>query len=217
VTLALLVGVALAVSPARATLVAPASKAIEVRNNGDAAAVVDVERAAQSWLQVRPEGFVLRAGAHAVLTVRAASPAHARPGDHELVLFLRARPVGSSRIAVRMRLGVRLRVRMPGRLVHGVALRDLRVRRGAHRRTLFLEVANVGNVTEHLEGAAVTLVRGGSVVSRLRWRHARELVPGARAVLALRYAGRVRGRVTAIAAARVAGSVTVQRRFRLRL
>ena len=215
-TLAVLVGMALAVSPARATLAAPSSRAIEVRNDGAEAAAVDVERTPR-WLRIRPEGFVLRAGAHAVVTVRALSPAHARAGDHELVLFLRARPLGSTRIAVRMRLGVRLRVRMPGRLVHRFALRGLSVRRQPHRRVLLLGVANEGNVTEQLLGAAVMLVRRGSVVSRLRWRHARELVPGARALLAFHYRGRVRGLVTAIAAAHAAGAVTVQRRFHLRL
>src|SRR4051794_28205566 len=136
---------ALAVSPARATLVAPAARSIEVRNTGRETAVVDVTPNVTSWLRVSPARLVLRTRAHASLTVRARVAAHTRPGDHDLVLLLTARPVGSSPVGVRMRLGVRLRVRMPGGLVHGVALRSLHVRRHAGGRVLTLAVANTGN------------------------------------------------------------------------
>lgn len=216
-TLGLLLGMALAVSPARATLVAPAARSIEVRNAGRETAVVEVTRGVTPWLRVTPARLLLRTRAHASLTVRARANGHTRPGDHDLVLLLTARPVGSSRIAVRMRLGVRLHVRMPGRLVHGVALRRLRVRRHAGKRVLMLTVANTGNVNEQLRDATVTLVRSGRVVSTLRARGAREITPGSRLVLAFPFAGRVHGLVTADVAARFASVPTAQRRYRLRL
>jgi hypothetical protein len=208
---------ALAVSPARATLVAPAARSIEVRNTGRETAVVEVAPDVRPWLRVTPARLVLRTRSQALLTVRARAAAHSRPGDHDVVLLLTARPVGSSRIAVRMRLGIRLRVRMPGRLVHGVALRRLRVRRHAGERVLLLAVANTGNVSEQLRGATVTLVRSGRIVSTLRARGAREIPAGSRLVLAFPFAGRVHGLVTADVAARFAIVRTAQRRYRLRL
>jgi hypothetical protein len=215
VTIPFLLSVTLAVSPARATLQAPASRAVDVRNNGSATLVVDVAAPAAPWVHIHPARFVLRGGARGVLTVRAGLGG--RPGDHEVLVLLLARPDGAARIAVRMRVGVRLRVRMPGRLVRRVVVRGLRVRSG-HARRLLLTVANAGNVTEQLRRATVTLVRGGRTVSRLRARAAHELVPGARVVLALPYAGRAHGWLTALVSVRLAGaSLPVRRRYRLRL
>jgi hypothetical protein len=215
VTIPFLLSVALAVSPARATLLAPASRAIEVRNTGSATLVVDVATPAAPWLRIRPARIVLHGGARGVLTVRAGLGG--RPGDHQVVVLLLARPDGSARIALRMRVGVRLRVRMPGQLVRHVVLRNLRVRSGRVRR-LLLTVANAGNVIEHVRRATVTLGRGGRSLSRLRTRGTHELVPGARAVLVLPYAGRARGWVTAAVSLELdGGSLPVQRRYRLRL
>ena len=215
-TLGLVVGMALAVSPARATLVAPASKAIEVRNVGSGNAVVDVRSRAGSWLRIRPAHFALRAGARGVFTVRAGTGA--RPGDHELLVLLLARPAGSSRIPVRMRLGVRLRVRTPGRLVRHVVVRGLHLRGRAGARVLEITVANAGNVTERLRGATVTIARRGRNISRLRARAFRDVVPGARALIQLRYAGRARGWVTALVAIRLGEMAQpVRHRYRLRL
>ena len=212
-TLALLAGLALAVTPAHATLVAPASKTVDVRNTGNRSINVDVSGPAAGWLRIQPKRLVLRPGAHAVLTVRARADARARPGDHELLVLLLARPTEASRIAVRMRLGIRVRVRVRGRLVRRVVARGLRVRRDRDGRVLLVSLANTGNVTEQLRGlVAVELRRGGRVLSRLRYRGTRELFPGTRAVVALRYAGGARGPVTAIVRARA----TV-RRYRLRL
>jgi hypothetical protein len=59
---------------------------------------------------------------------------------------------------------------------------------------------------------AVALIRNGRVVSLLRPRRPRELWPHMRAVVALRYGGRVRGLV--IAVVKVRGR---ERRYRLRL
>lgn len=217
--------VALSVSPARMALVAPGSRTIELRNVGAGTVVVDVaaksvERpAATQWLSVRPARLVVRARSRAVLTLRARAHGRARPGDHQLLLLFVARPLERSRIGVRVRLGVGVRIRMPGRIVRRLAVRGLRVRRHGPARDVLVAVANRGNVTEQLGGrVTVTLVRSGRLVSRLRLRGLRELLPGARAVLRMRYAGRVRGLVTAVVKVRFGGRLRpVERRYRIRL
>jgi hypothetical protein len=215
VTIPFLLSVALAVSPARATLLAPASRAVEVRNTGSASLVVDVAAPSAPWLRIRPARLVLRGGTRGVLTVRAGLGG--RPGDHLVLVLLRARPDGAARIALRMRVGVRLRIRMPGQLVRHVVVRGLRVRKGRIR-WLLLTVANAGNVSEKLRRATVTLARRGRTLSRLRTRGPHELPPGARVVLVLPYAGRARGSITALVSLRLGGaSAAVQRRYRLRL
>jgi len=212
-TPALLAGLALAVTPAHATLLAPASARIDVRNTGSRSVSVDVKSPAAQWLRIRPERLALRTGGRGVLTVRARADARARPGDHELLVLLLARPTEASRIAVRMRLGIRVRVRVPGRLVRRVVIRGLRVRRERSGRILLVSLVNTGNVTEQLRRqVTVELMRSGRLVSRLRQRGTRELFPGARTVVALRYSGRARGAVTAIVRVRA-----VVRRYRLRL
>ncbi|HWJ32848.1 MAG TPA: hypothetical protein VNR59_10950, partial [Gaiellaceae bacterium] len=136
-----------------------------------------------------------------------------RPGDHELLVLLLARPPEASRIAVRMRVGVRIRVRLPGQLVRRVAVRGIRVRRTRAGRVLLVSLWNAGNVTEQLRGQVrVTLMRGRRMLSRLHYRRMREVSPGARAVVVLRYAGRAHGLVTAIVTVRGR-----ERRYRLRL
>jgi hypothetical protein len=218
--------VALSVSPARVAVVAPASRTIALRNVGTERVVVEVapkslERSAatRKWLQVRPSRLVLRASSQALVTVRARANDLAGPGDHQLRVLLVARPAGGSRVSVRIRLGVGVRVRVPGRIIRSVALRGVRVRRHGPTRDLLVSVANRGNVTERLDGRlTVTLARDGRVVSRLRLRGRRELYPGAHAAVPMRYLGRLRGPVTALVAVRVGGRLrVVERRYRIRL
>jgi hypothetical protein len=212
-SLALLATLALAVSPAHTTLVAPASRTIDVRNTGRGNVTVDVRFGAPRWLQIRPQRLALRAGSSGTLTVRARADARARPGDHELLVLLLARPPEASRIAVRMRIGVRVRVRLPGQLVRRVAVRGIRVRRTRAGHVLLVSLWNAGNVTEQLRGqVTVTLMRGRRLLSRLRYRRRREVFPGAQVVILLRYVGRAHGLVTAIVTVRGR-----ERRYRLRL
>jgi hypothetical protein len=211
--LAALTGIALAVGPARATLIAPAAKALDVSNTGTAGIVVGVEKAPPPWLQIRPRRLVLAPGSHRRLTIRARADARARPGDHELLLSLLARPLRRERITVRMRVAVRLRVRMPGRLERRIVVRGIHARKTGRGRRLLVALVNAGNVTEPLRGrVTVTLLRRGRLLSRLRYSGSRELFPGARAVVALPYRGRERGSVDA-----VVRTGTVERRYRLRL
>jgi hypothetical protein len=218
--LALAVGsaVTLSVSPARVALVAPASRTLELRNTGAERLMVDVTgksvdgRRSTGWLTLRPAHVALAAGASAKLMLRA-SASRSEPGDHDVLLLLAARPARAGGVAVQVRLGVRVRVRMPGRIVRHLALNGLRVRRHRDARELLVSLTNLGNVAEQLRGQlAVTLVRHGRVVSLLRPRRPRELSPRMRAVVALRYGGRVRGLVTAVV--KVRGK---ERRYRLRL
>jgi hypothetical protein len=212
--------VALTVSPARAILLAPASRTLELGNLGTERIAVDVAMRAlgprtgpSTWLTVAPRRLVIRGGARTVLTVRAGTGAS--PGDHNVLVLVTGRPVDGSRIAVRLRLGVRLRIRAPGRLVHSLSVTGLHARRVRGMRTLVVSVANRGNVTEQLRGRlTVTLVSRSRVVSRLRLGRSREVYPGGRASVALPYAGRARGVVTALVAIRGGPS---GRRYRLRL
>jgi hypothetical protein len=219
--------VAVSVSPARVALVAPASRTIELRNVGSERVVVDVASKAlkrpattNGWLRVRPARLVLRAHSRAVVTLRARANGLVRPGDHQLLLVLVARPVSRTRVPVRVRLGVRLRVRVLGRIVRQVAVGGVRVaRRHASTRDLLVSVANRGNVTEQLGGRlTVTLVRAGRLVSRLRLGGTHELFPGTHGVVRMRYAGRARGPVTARVRVQLTGvAVQVERSYRIRL
>jgi antitoxin (DNA-binding transcriptional repressor) of toxin-antitoxin stability system len=108
-----------------------------------------------------------------------------------------------------MRLGVVVLLRVPGKVVHRLALTVLR----AHRRILALGLANHGNVAETLlgPGVTVTLWRRGRLVARLH-PLSREVLPRTRAVLELRYRGRLRGPMVARAALGA-----LRRTFHLRL
>lgn len=212
--------VALTVSPARAVLLAPASRTLQLGNLGTERMAVDVawkslgpRTGPNRWLTIAPRHLVLRRGARTVLTVRAGPGA--RPGDHQVLVLLTGRPLDGSRVPVQLRLGVRLRIRAPGRLVRRLAVEALRTRRFRGKRTLIVSVANRGNVTEQLRGRlTVTLVRHSRVISRLRLRRPRQLFPGTRASIALPYAGHARGLLTAFVSIRGSPSV---RRYRLRL
>lgn len=219
------VPVALTVSPARAELLAPGSRTLQLSNRGSERLAVDVawrplglRIPPHGWLVVAPSRLVLSSGGRALLTVRAGSGAS--PGDHNLLVLLTGRPVdGGGRIAVRLRVGVRIRVRAPGRLVRKLALDGLRVRRFNAKRALVVAVANLGNVTEQLRGRlTVTLVDHNRVISQLRYGRARELYPDARAVVVLPYAGRAHGVMTAVVRIRLgARAHPLERRYRLLL
>jgi hypothetical protein len=222
--------VALSASPPRVVLAGASSEAIHVTNAGRSVAFVTVAPAGfaldlrgrprvvqvrgRPLLEVRPRRLELPPRQTAVLTVSAASLRTTPPGDHAALVLLTTRPLAGNGIAVRMRLGVVVIVRVPGVLVHRVDVRAVRVRR---RGVLYLSVANRGNASERIAPGRlrVTLVRRGRVLARLRT-VPRELLPGTRGVVELRYPGRIRGRV----AARVEltlGRRVVRRLFVLRL
>src|SRR5439155_21491342 len=184
--------VALSVSPARLTLAAPGSRTIKLRNDGAERVAVDATRrtldrqtAAKTWLQIVPAHLMLRSGESAILTLRARPPRRAEPGDHHALVLLTTRPVRGGRVNVQVRLGVRIRMVVPGRIVRRLTFGALRIHRRGDARLMAVSVANRGNVTIQLRGRVTALLlRRGQQEGRLSTRARRALLPGARAVLA---------------------------------
>jgi hypothetical protein len=167
-------------------------------------------RSAQAWLTFRPSVLSIAPGGRAMLEVAAHVPARAQPGDHHALVLLATKPSRVGGVGVRMRLGVRVAVRVPGKVVRRVIVRGLHVRRSGRLRNLDVALANDGDL---IETNAVTVVlsgRGG--IDRV---HAepRDMLPRSRAILTARYVGRLRGRVIA----RVEVDGATRRTFRLRL
>jgi len=218
--------VALSVSPARLALAAPGSKTIKLRNDGAERVAVDAtwrtldrQTAARTWVQIVPTHLLLRSGETAILTLRAGPPRRAEPGDHQLLVLLATRPLRGTRVTVQVRLGVRVRMVVPGRIVRHITLGGLSLHRRGNARLMVVSIANRGNVTVQLRGRVTALlVRRGHQLARLSPPARRALLPGARAVLALRYRGRARGPVTAIVRVRLGPGIRVaERRYRIRL
>ncbi len=228
----------LTATPAHVALVGSARESVRVTNPGTSAVVVDVGRAgfsldlrgrpkivpnggrrtASGWITVRPARFVLPAGASRHVTVISRLPRRTEPGDHDALVLLTTRPRQRAGVAFRMRIGIVVVVRAPGRIVRRLALGGLDVRRERGAQVLELRVANRGNVTESLDRADVrlTLRRGAAV--RLVRSDPRDLRPRTSGIVQLRYRGPLRGWVTATA--RVAaepGRPPAARRYRVRL
>jgi hypothetical protein len=192
--------VALSVSPPRIAVTAPASRTITLRNTGGDDLVVEVTRRAvgesaafKSWVHVLPARQTVRAGRSARFTLRVSRSARATPGDHAAVVFLTTRRPHADGIAVRLRVGVRVIVRMPGPLVHRVAVGRPRVRRGR----IVVWLANRGNViVPVMQDVRATLRRRRHLVARLRPRGPALLLPQGRAALVFPYARRLRGLFT---------------------
>jgi hypothetical protein len=224
--------VAISAAPARLSLTGSVETSITVRNFGSSRVVLDagpaglavdvrgrprlaahaLSRSAASWLAVVPGRLSIAAGGTAVVRVRTRVPPRAQPGDHTGVVVFATRAAQPARVGVRMRVGVRVTVRVPGAIVRRLAVRGLRVR--PHRRARVLDVTldNRGNVSETLArgGLRVVLLRRGRVLERLPCAR-RELLPGSRAVLSV--TSRSRGAVVARVEVRNAPART----FRLRL
>ncbi len=227
---------ALTASPAHVSLRGSSTATVRILNSGTERLVLDVRqagfaldlrgrprivprrgRSASAWLAVRPSTLALRGGDTATLTVSAKVPRRAEPGDHDALVLLTTRPRTRGALAVRMRLGVVVAVRVPGRVVHSVELQRLEVRRRAHEVELL--VVNHGNVTEELARklVSITLRRHGATLATL-WGEPRQLLPRTRGVVVFRYDRRIRGMVSAhVTVALSAGSYVLKRTLRLRL
>ena len=229
---------ALTATPAHVSLVGSGRASLRVTNPGRSPVVVDVGRAgfsldrrgrprvaprggvraAVSWLSIRPARFPLAAGASRSVTVSSRVPERAEPGDHDALVLLTTRPRRRAGVVVKMRIGVVVVVRAPGRVVRRLALRDLRVRRARGARILELGVSNRGNVTETLERGRVWIsLERGAGRTRLR-ADARDLRPRTSGVVQVVYRGRLKGWVTARAQiVAQPGRPGVMRTFRLEL
>jgi hypothetical protein len=232
--------VSLVASPARVNITGSGRATVDVTNSGSRRVELNVRRAgfaldlrgqprivrraggvraATSWLTVRPRRLAIPPGKKASLQISSRVPRRARPGDHNALVLLTTGPIRGARVAVRMRLGVVVVVRAPGRISRRLELVRLRVRRAGKSRRLELLVANRGNVTEALQGKRVVIVlrRGGDIVARLQ-PAARDLLPETSGIVQARYTGRARGRVTAlIELSNEPGAGVVRRTFRIRL
>jgi hypothetical protein len=218
------VAAALSVSPVRMRLSRAASRTITITNTGNSPVAVDARaasfaldrggkptiarepRPAAGWLRLQPHRLSLAAGGSAVVTVSSAAPPSALPGDHPALVLFTTHPSRVAGIAVRMRIGVTVFVRVAGRIVHRLELGALRARRGV----LELVVVNRGNAVEHVR-ARVLLLRGGRVLARLG-PVGRTVLPHSRGIERFRRSARLRGWVTA----RVEAGA-LRRSFRIRL
>jgi hypothetical protein len=154
------------------------------------------------------------------VTLRVRLPRGAEPGDHHALVLLTTRPFDGSRVPLQVRLGVRVKVRVPGRVLRHLWLGGLRVQQTRAARFMFISVANRGNVTVQLGGhVTASLFRRGRQLAHLSPLLRRALLPpGTRALLAFRYVGHVRGSVTALVRVRLGpGARRVERRYRVRL
>jgi hypothetical protein len=230
--------VALAAAPARLTLAGSTRAAVRVTNSGAKPVVVAVSRAgfaldlrgrpmikprsgarsAAGWLVVRPRRFTLGPRASTSLVVASKLPSRAEPGDHDALLVLSTRAVTKARVAVRLRMGVVVVVRAPGRVVRRLELRRLRVARRP-RRALELVVANRGNVTEWLARthAVLAVAQSGRHVATLV-ATSRELRPRTRGILEFPFGRRLRGSLTArVVIPAESGRARLERTYRIRL
>ena len=226
--------VALVVSPSHVALSGSARAPVTVTNTGTRPVVVDVARAGfaldlrgrpravsrgSSWLAVGPRRLTLAPGATATLTVSAHVPRRAQPGDHSELVLLTSRPPTRRGLPVRLRLGVVVVVRAPGKVVRRVSAISLRVRRAGTARVLGLLLANRGTVTESVGGSCTVLWlhRRGRILARLRAVE-RRILPHTRGLVELVYRGRLRGRLQATSPPPTPGCPRIHSpRFLLRL
>ena len=226
--------VSLVASPSHVALTGSARAPVTVTNSGTDPVVVDVARAGfaldlrgrpravsrrSSWLAVGPRRLTLAPGATATLTVSAHVPRRAQPGDHSELVLLTSRPPTRRDLPVRLRLGVVVVVRAPGKVVRRVSAISLRVRRAGKARVLGLLLANRGTVTESVGGpcAVLWLHRRGRILARLRAIE-RRILPHTRGLVELVYRGRLRGRLQATSPPPMLGCPRVRSpRFLLRL
>jgi hypothetical protein len=209
---------ALSASPARIELVGAGAHAIRVTNPARVAVVVDaglagygldlrgrprivVRRDPAVRVSVAPGRVALGPGATASIVVSTAVGAHARPGDHEVLVLLATRRLAGAGVAIRMQVGIPVLVRVPGAVVRRLAVRTVRVQ---VPRRLDVTVRNGGNVVEHIgrETLRIVLQRHGRVLATLH-PAPRELLPGERGIVEARYPMRLHGR--AIASVELAG------------
>jgi hypothetical protein len=224
-------GIGLSASPSRLTLTGRSGAAITVRNPGRRTLLVDVSRAgfartlrgrpqvrpphgSAGWLRLRPRRLRVAPGRTAILRVRALPPPRAAPGDHPALVLLTTRPLGSSRVRVRVRVGVIVVLHVRGRIVRRIDARALTVRHQGRRRLLELLLVNRGNVTERLGGLQLALLRGGRTFATLRARRG-ELLPHSAGIAEFSYRGPVRGSV--VARIELRPPVHGRRSFRIRL
>jgi hypothetical protein len=176
-------------------------------------------RDAGTWLTVGPRTiFAGRDGATFIVSSR--RPPRARPGDHSAIVVLTATAPARKGVAVEMRVGLVVTVRVGGHLVRRLQVVAARAKRlpGGRGRLILVTVANRGDVIESIGGAhlEVTLLRRGRTIARFRGVR-RKVLPRTRAVVSFRCRAPTHGEVRARIAVARPGGGTAARAFRLRL
>lgn len=227
-------GLAVSAWPARVVVTAPGTTAIGVGNPGDEAVRVvarpqayaldargrpRIEPLGTKWFDVRPVRLLVPPHGTARLQVTVRRPHAAGPGDHAAVLLLATEPPPGRQVFARLRIGVVVVVRVPGRLTRHLALGALRNRSTLRRTRLELIVANRGNVDEWLSGSriSVTLVRNGwRLAARIE---ARRLLARSSGLVEVSLGRRLRGPIDALVLVRHPrpGVAFVRRRYRVEL
>jgi len=220
--------------PARVVVAAPGHTTIHVSNPGDDAVVVDavawgyaldvrgrpLMTATGHWLRVAPARLKLPANGSAELGVTVAKPRGAAPGDHAALLLLTTRPRPGRRVVARLRLGVVVVARVPGRLVRRLVVGQLRIAHRPQSTVVDVVVANRGNVDEWIGARrlSIRLLRRGAPVATL-WSAPRRLLARSQGLVRVSCPRIVHGRVTAVVRlSRPRDGVAVLRRtLRLRL
>jgi hypothetical protein len=175
--------------------------------------VIVARRDAGAWVAVRPRiGSTSRSGVSFVIAAR--RPGHARAGDHTAIVLLTAFAPRRKGIAVGIRVGVVVTVRVPGHQLRRLAIIAAR----AHKRLLAVTIANRGDVIESVGPASlrIALVRNGRTIARFRGTR-RQLLPHTRAAFEFRLTRTVRGAVMARVTVTQPSGATSARRFPLRL
>jgi hypothetical protein len=231
--------IALAAAPARLQLAAGSSRTVQVTNPGATSVVVDAAaagyavdvrgrpriaaprgRSAGAWIGVSPHRLALPPAGRASLRVSAAVPRGARPGDHTALLLLATQPLRRGSVPTRIRIGVVVVVRVPGRIVQRVVLQAVRVRSRGRARVIEVSIADRGNVDEWVGARrlSITLIRNGRVLAHLRPVGRRFLARSSGVALA-RAPERLRGpvRVVVSLARPRPGVVMLRRTYHLRL
>jgi hypothetical protein len=227
---------ALAVSPAHVTFEAGGRAAVRIEAGAGSRLVlraavaglaldlrgkprVAASRDAAPWLSVSPH--IVNVGpAGATIVIASQRRGSARPGDHSAIVLLTATAPATKGMAVRLRIGVVVTVRVSGPRVHRIevtAAQARRARRGQGR-LIDVTLANRGNVIESIGGASlrITLLHRGRVVARLLAAR-RKVLPHTTAVVTVRYRGRTRGADTVRVTLPTAEGRTDVRSFPLRL
>jgi hypothetical protein len=180
---------------------------------------VAARRDAAPWLSVSPATVdVGRAGATLVIASRRQPASQA--GEHSAVVLLTATAPSAKGVAIELRVGVVVTVRVKGRLVHRVEVTAARLRRRPLQRYRLIELtfANRGNVIESIGGPRlrVTLLRRGRVIARLPTAR-RKVLPHTAALVVVPYRGRRHGPTTIRVVLQGPGGRTAVRSFPLRL
>jgi hypothetical protein len=224
--------ISLVASPAYVSLTGAGREEVTVTSSGRQPVVVEVARAGYaldlrgrprvgrlraSWLGVRPRRARIAPGESTTFVVASSPPRRAEPGDHSELVLLVTRPLRTAALAVRMRLGVIVVVRVRGRIVRRLTPVGLRARRRGRARQLELLLRNAGNVTEALDTGCLTLgLRRRGRLVHLR-PVARTLLPHTRGLAEFRYPKRWRGRAVVRIERRRRCPGLALRRFVLRL